>query len=154
MRFLNSTATLNKLIMKTIQIIAGIIGIALAGCGRSDSSNTQQTKVPPEAASANRAAEKYGPLVDASLLVINIQATRTAQDAYGNTTSVGGKIDSVLVGSKRLELKTDTIVHDSDGDWVDTKDYGRIRVGGPGQGAGPWVTASQEAQFRNLIQSK
>ncbi|MGA2939237.1 MAG: hypothetical protein ABSF52_19365, partial [Syntrophobacteraceae bacterium] len=65
-----------------------------------------------------------------------------------------GKVDYLFVGRKRLELQTNNIVHDKQGAWVVTKDFGRIRIAGAaGGGFSFWLTPSQKSQLLELYEA-
>ncbi len=101
-------------------------------------------------------AEKYERLDDSRRLGLRIQvlASRILEKSDGSSDVQQGKVDYLFVGRKRLELQTNNIVHDKQGAWVVTKDFGRIRIAGAaGGGFSFWLTPSQKSQLLELYEA-
>jgi len=114
---------------------------------------------PKSSAPANQktqTAEKFEPVENPSELGLDVQVAAD-RVSFGNSAGgqVEGKITSLTIAGKELELTSPEIVQDGSGSWINTKAYGRIKIGSGALGRGLVIslTASQKASLTKLYKA-
>lgn len=126
-----------------------VLVVALTTSYLASAEATASQKTAP----AKTTAEKYEPLANPSELGLDVQVA-ASYVSFGNSAGgqVEGKITSLSIAGKQLELTNAEIVQDANGSWINTKAYGRIKIasGALGRGLVISLTPSQKASLTKL----
>jgi hypothetical protein len=130
-----------------------VVLVALTTSCLASAQATASQKTTPANQKTQTAAEKYEPLQNPSELGLDVQVA-ASYVSFGNSAGgqVEGKITSLSIAGKQLELTNAEIVQDANGSWINTKAYGRIKIasGALGRGLVISLTASQKASLTKL----
>ena len=130
-----------------------------AGAATPSAAAQQPPALTPQSNTVNpkqAVPEKYKRLADPRELGLHIAVQTTLLRGTPNDDgAVEGKVTSLTVGGKKLELASSDIAQDAkDRSWIVTKDYGRIRITGAYSGGLIlWLTPSQKESLKALYLS-
>lgn len=120
-------------------IVSIVILLGLAGC-----SNTPSASLTPSATLEEQYQEMKGLSV-----TFNGEFTRMVEDANNDILELEGNITELIIGGKNVELVSTKVppLVEKNVLYLDTKDYGKIKLVMNRRGIVVWLKPSQKALF-------